>query len=592
MPLHLCTCKIRKLWGGEALRGDCAAFAAADGGRRLEGATRAAVCGGGEELRGARSPGPQDWDLSSLCGAWTARSNKEGISSPNCMLAQRFAQNIAPQEQIYTFSVLRLSASPPLSLHPHPNPSHTALLTALISINMLGTRRSPTHPAPPHSDRELEKNPLKRLFRFSNPPKWDPSRRPVSVYDYATPKPPERPLSTTSAKSITSSCSRSISSISDLPPALAARPKKKELRDRRARPLSLLFDFSARRSNSQPQRQQSLAKKVSLEHTLGPAPKVQKAYRVVEDVDHYYEYSSEEEYEKEDEGYDGEWDVYDRISNASSSLDSTVGRAQSDPRRQQDMRAGPKVERCLPAVAPPIPVEDEETEDDGISVTSSYASASLAPRPTSISSSGNTSTATSHEIDQSSRIRQLELQLERLTLQNVRLQRASRLLKVDAEEQATEARRLAEDEAHHLRLLNVQLQRSNRLMMQELDEIAQARRDAGFGPEYEFLVQQMAFMHRQLAGPDPSLAKMDGEEGKQQRRLEEIERENETLRESLAQMRETLRTIKASHMDLERKYRAELTGCREGMRKRLPTREDEEEEEKREDGQQRIEVEA
>ncbi|KAL1920941.1 uncharacterized protein VTP21DRAFT_11576 [Calcarisporiella thermophila] len=105
------------------------------------------------------------------------------------------------------------------------------------------------------------------------------------------------------------------------------------------------------------------------------------------------------------------------------------------------------------------------------------------------------------------RMKQLESQVERLTLQNVRLQRANRLLKVEQENNTNSAKAEAEERCQVLKLQNVRLQRANRLLKQELDEnileIRRLRSEAPLkemGPQYEFLVQQVAFLHRQLAG--------------------------------------------------------------------------------------------
>ncbi|KAL1921994.1 uncharacterized protein VTP21DRAFT_10636 [Calcarisporiella thermophila] len=104
--------------------------------------------------------------------------------------------------------------------------------------------------------------------------------------------------------------------------------------------------------------------------------------------------------------------------------------------------------------------------------------------------------------DSDSRVSALECQMEHLILQNVRLQRASRLL---------------EDEANKLRLLNSRLQRANRRLHLELDEnVREMRRlreeqkesiRTRAEPEYEFLVSQMLFLHQQLAG-GPTCVKM------------------------------------------------------------------------------------
>ncbi|ORZ01488.1 hypothetical protein BCR43DRAFT_522325 [Syncephalastrum racemosum] len=112
----------------------------------------------------------------------------------------------------------------------------------------------------------------------------------------------------------------------------------------------------------------------------------------------------------------------------------------------------------------------------------------------------------------STRVRQLEAQIESLTLQNVKLQRTNRLLKVDTDNLIKQTTQPLEQKIRELTLNNVQLQRTTRLLQQDVEQkvtemekfkqeqIAQMK---NVGPEYEFLVQMVNVLHRQISG-DPS----------------------------------------------------------------------------------------
>ncbi|KAI7865955.1 hypothetical protein BDF14DRAFT_1743965 [Spinellus fusiger] len=111
--------------------------------------------------------------------------------------------------------------------------------------------------------------------------------------------------------------------------------------------------------------------------------------------------------------------------------------------------------------------------------------------------------------DRSTQARQLENQIETLTLQNVKLQRTNRLLKVDTDNLIEQKTRPLEEKIRSLTLNNVQLQRVTRLLQQDLEEktknIAslqydQIMRMKSVGPEYEFLVQMVNVLHRQMGG--------------------------------------------------------------------------------------------
>ncbi|KAF7727111.1 hypothetical protein EC973_007972 [Apophysomyces ossiformis] len=113
------------------------------------------------------------------------------------------------------------------------------------------------------------------------------------------------------------------------------------------------------------------------------------------------------------------------------------------------------------------------------------------------------------EGNSSTRTRQLEAQIEALTLQNVKLQRTNRLLKVDTDNLIEQKTQPLEEQIRQLTLVNVQLQRATRLLQQELDEKVdqfnkfqqeQIIRMKNVGPEYEFLVQMINLLQRQING--------------------------------------------------------------------------------------------
>ncbi|KAG0171162.1 hypothetical protein DFQ28_000230 [Apophysomyces sp. BC1034] len=113
------------------------------------------------------------------------------------------------------------------------------------------------------------------------------------------------------------------------------------------------------------------------------------------------------------------------------------------------------------------------------------------------------------EGNSSTRTRQLEAQIEALTLQNVKLQRTNRLLKVDTDNLIEQKTQPLEEHIRKLTLVNVQLQRATRLLQQEVDEKAdqfnkiqqeQIVRMKNVGPEYEFLVQMINLLQRQISG--------------------------------------------------------------------------------------------
>ncbi|KAI9318542.1 hypothetical protein BX666DRAFT_1929085 [Dichotomocladium elegans] len=107
------------------------------------------------------------------------------------------------------------------------------------------------------------------------------------------------------------------------------------------------------------------------------------------------------------------------------------------------------------------------------------------------------------------RLRQLEKENEELTLSNVRLLRTNRILKLDSDRLVDEQINELKEEIKHLQFQNVRLQRSNRLLQQDLNEYRaemnktrgdQIRKMKTVGPEYEYLVQIINLLYRQLHG--------------------------------------------------------------------------------------------
>ncbi|CAO3633666.1 unnamed protein product [Mucor hiemalis] len=111
--------------------------------------------------------------------------------------------------------------------------------------------------------------------------------------------------------------------------------------------------------------------------------------------------------------------------------------------------------------------------------------------------------------DSDTRTRQLEAQIEQLTLQNVKLQRTNRLLKVDTDNLIEQKTSPLEKTIQELTVANVRLQRALKLLQQELDEKTnqlntykhnQILQMKSVGPEYEFLVQNINLLQRQISG--------------------------------------------------------------------------------------------
>lgn len=109
--------------------------------------------------------------------------------------------------------------------------------------------------------------------------------------------------------------------------------------------------------------------------------------------------------------------------------------------------------------------------------------------------------------DSDTQSRQLEAQIEQLTLQNVKLQRTNRLLKVDTDNLIEQKTSPLEKTIQELTVANVRLQRASRLLQLELNEKSeqlnkfqqnQILQMKSVGPEYEFLVQNINLLQRQV----------------------------------------------------------------------------------------------
>ncbi|KAG0183203.1 hypothetical protein DFQ29_008563 [Apophysomyces sp. BC1021] len=136
------------------------------------------------------------------------------------------------------------------------------------------------------------------------------------------------------------------------------------------------------------------------------------------------------------------------------------------------------------------------------------------PKSASIHSGLQSTALPAREIQQGTsdtQTRQLESQIEALTLQNVKLQRTNRLLKVDTDNLIKQKTQPLKDAIQDLTTTNVRLQRATRLLQDELDqkttEWNQWRQDQitkmqSVGPEYEYLVQTVNLLRRQIDGED------------------------------------------------------------------------------------------
>ncbi|OBZ80970.1 hypothetical protein A0J61_10982 [Choanephora cucurbitarum] len=109
-------------------------------------------------------------------------------------------------------------------------------------------------------------------------------------------------------------------------------------------------------------------------------------------------------------------------------------------------------------------------------------------------------------------LKHLYSQIEQLTLSNARLVRANRVLKLDCdrivEERTAELQEALKTSVEQ----NIRLQRANRILQDEYahqtDKLNHVQQDQirqmkNVGPEYEYLVQVIHLLYRQLAGKAP-----------------------------------------------------------------------------------------
>jgi hypothetical protein len=110
--------------------------------------------------------------------------------------------------------------------------------------------------------------------------------------------------------------------------------------------------------------------------------------------------------------------------------------------------------------------------------------------------------------DSTTRIRQLENQIEAMTLQNVKLLRTNRLLKIDTDNLIKQTTQPLQQKISELTLANIRLQRANKLLQMDVDEktneLNRFREEEviklkSVGPEYEYLVQMINLLHRQVS---------------------------------------------------------------------------------------------
>jgi hypothetical protein len=110
--------------------------------------------------------------------------------------------------------------------------------------------------------------------------------------------------------------------------------------------------------------------------------------------------------------------------------------------------------------------------------------------------------------DSTTRIRQLENQIEAMTLQNVKLLRTNRLLKIDTDNLIKQTTQPLQEKISELTLANIRLQRANKLLQMDVDEktneLNRHREDEviklkSVGPEYEYLVQMINLLQRQVS---------------------------------------------------------------------------------------------
>lgn len=106
------------------------------------------------------------------------------------------------------------------------------------------------------------------------------------------------------------------------------------------------------------------------------------------------------------------------------------------------------------------------------------------------------------------RSRQQQIDIDHLTLDNAKLQRANRMLKVDREKWLEERIRPLEQHIRDLTVSNVRWQRAAKLFQQDLDEcheqLAERKQVDRMGSEYEFLVAITHQLQSQVNALPPS----------------------------------------------------------------------------------------
>ncbi|CEJ04912.1 hypothetical protein RMCBS344292_18860 [Rhizopus microsporus] len=112
-------------------------------------------------------------------------------------------------------------------------------------------------------------------------------------------------------------------------------------------------------------------------------------------------------------------------------------------------------------------------------------------------------------------IRQLTQQVEHLSIANARLKRANRMLKMESDKKVDEKTVELKQALKRLLEQNIRLQRSNRLLKDDSDTLREELRNikqdhirdmTQVGPEYEYLVQVVNILYRQLLTNKPQCA--------------------------------------------------------------------------------------
>lgn len=95
-----------------------------------------------------------------------------------------------------------------------------------------------------------------------------------------------------------------------------------------------------------------------------------------------------------------------------------------------------------------------------------------------------------------------------MTLQNVKLLRTNRLLKIDTDNLIKQTTQPLQEKISELTLANIRLQRANKLLQMDVEEKTnelnfhreqEIIKLKSVGPEYEYLVQMINLLHRQVS---------------------------------------------------------------------------------------------